>query len=452
MVENLQPLEPEPARPATGEPSRPATGEPARPTSGEPTRPTVALVDTLWIGHHPMYFGQFTASFLRAGARVIGLCPDPDAAVREAEHAGVPADRRDHVSMHELPAGGRSWFNGRFEGDPLRTLQRWQRTAERLRAAEKATGWHADLVYFPYLDSFLRFLPLSSIPEVTIDRPWSGLYLRNHHHRHAPSLLHRLRLIAKGDAILRSPLCRGIGVLDERFIETMERYSGLRVDAFPDATRTERPEQPPARVNEVLAAAAGRRIIGLIGLEKRKGALNMMRVARLAAEAGKPWYFVFAGTFGLAEFSPGEQRWIERFIDDMASGVLDNVHFDPEAPRIPTEAEFNALFASFDLAWAAYEGFQGSSGTLSKAAAFEIPTLATAGECIGERVARYRIGLTIQEGDSEAAFEAIGRLLDGADWNRRPLDPDYASFRDDHSIGRLDQLLAEMVARMREPG
>ena len=26
---------------------------------------TVALVDPLWVGHHPMYFSQFTAAFLR---------------------------------------------------------------------------------------------------------------------------------------------------------------------------------------------------------------------------------------------------------------------------------------------------------------------------------------------------------------------------------------------------
>lgn len=411
----------------------------------------MALVDPLWIGHHPMYFGQFTASFVRAGARVIGLCPDPAAALREAEHAGVPAGELGRVSMHELPTGERSWFGGRFEGDPMRTLQRWQRTAARLKEAEERTGWHADLVYFPYLDSFLRFLPFPSVPEVTIGRPWSGLYLRNHHHRHAPSLLHRLRLFAKGDAILRSHLCRGIGVLDERFIPTMERFSGLRVEAFPDATRTERPGQTPPDVTRITGQADGRRIIGLIGLEKRKGALQMMRVARLAAEAGKPWFFVFAGTFGIGEFDSAEQRWLDRFIADIASGALDNVHFDPAAPRIPTEADFNALFASFDVAWAAYEGFQGSSGTLSKAAAFEIPTLATAGECIGDRVARYRTGLTVQEGDTEAAFEAIGRLLEGTDWNHQPLKPDYESFRRDHSVERLDTLLAAVLDSVRRP-
>ena len=39
----------------------------------DPPTKTVALVDPLWVGHHPMYFSQFTASFLRLGAFVIGI-------------------------------------------------------------------------------------------------------------------------------------------------------------------------------------------------------------------------------------------------------------------------------------------------------------------------------------------------------------------------------------------
>ena len=47
----------------------------------------------------------------------------------------------------------------------------------------------------------------------------------------------------------------------------------------------------------------------------------------------------------------------------IASGEIDNIHFNPDAGRIPDEADFNDLFRTFDVAWAAYEGFQGSSGT-----------------------------------------------------------------------------------------
>ena len=129
----------------------------------------MALIDPLWVGHHPMYFSQFTASFLRCGARVIGLCPEPEAALRRPRRASVDAETAGKlgalVHFHKLPTGKRSFFNGRFEGDPLRTFSRWRSAADTLADAEAASGMRADLVYFPYLDSYLRFLPFPIVPD-----------------------------------------------------------------------------------------------------------------------------------------------------------------------------------------------------------------------------------------------------------------------------------------------
>ena len=208
---------------------------------------TVALVDPLWIGHHPMYFSQFTASFLRNGARVIAICPEPQAALRDllqTVDAETAESLRTRVHFHQLPVGKRSFFNGRFEGDPARTFSRWKTAADTLADAEAASGMTADLVYFPYLDSYLRFLPFAAIPKFLLKRPWSGLYLRNHHHGETPSLKKSLRLLAKGDAILRSDLCRGIGVLDERFIPAMKKLCGIQITAYPDVTQAGLPAEP----------------------------------------------------------------------------------------------------------------------------------------------------------------------------------------------------------------
>jgi glycosyltransferase involved in cell wall biosynthesis len=414
-----------------------------------PPQKTVALIDPLWIGHHPMYFSQFTAAFLRLGTRVIGLCPEPGEAFLAARAASsaAAADFERRVAMRPLPAGQRSWFRGRFEGDPWRSFQRWKRAADALHDAEQEAGRRADLVFFPYLDSYLRFLPFPAVPRLTLDRPWSGLYLRNHHHRETPSLKASLRLLAKGDALIRDPLCRGIGTLDERFIGPMERYTGKPVLAFPDVTDSSLPARPHALAGEILRKAAGRKIIGLIGLERRKGMLNLLRVADRARELRLPWYFACAGRYERDEYSPAEQERIDRLHRDAAAGGIDNVHFDPSAGRIPDEADFNSVFATFDVAWAAYEGFEGSSGTLGKAAAFGIPCLATAGECIGHRVEGYRTGLTIPEGDSGRALEAIRRILDRRDWEDGPLRPDYPRYREDHGLPKLDALLAGLLER-----
>ncbi|MES2439269.1 MAG: hypothetical protein V4584_09380 [Verrucomicrobiota bacterium] len=410
-----------------------------KPHSGK----TVALIDPLWIGHHPMYFSQFTASFLRSGANVIGLCPEPEAAMSallQALDGETARSIRQRVHFHELPAGKRSFFNGRFEGDPARTFSRWKKAADVLAEAEADCGMSADLAYFPYLDSYLRFLPFASIPKFLLNRPWSGLYLRNHHHGETPSLKKSLRLLAKGDAILRSDLCCGIGVLDERFIPAMEKICGVRVTAYPDVTQADLPSQPYPPALEIQRKAAGRKIIGIIGLERRKGFLTLLRTARFAREKELPYYFVCAGTFPPSDFSEEERLEIESIRSE-----IENLHFDPAAKRIPNEADYNSLFRTFDIAWAAYEGFEGSSGTLSKAAAFEIPCIATAGECVGQRVEKYHLGLTIPEGSAEAALSVISSLAAGTDHDGRNLSPKYEEYREHHSQERLDRILAELL-------
>lgn len=420
-------------------------------TSGQPV--TVALVDPLWGGHHPMYFSQFTTSFLRAGARVIGLCPEPESATSEAVTSaylgGVP-DAASRISLyHHLP-GKRSWFNNRYEGDPWHTFQRWKRAASALRAAETATGWNADLVYFPYLDSYLRFLPFSFLPDLILRRPWSGLYLRNHHFAASGSAMVRtIRMLAKGDKLIRSRSCLGIGVLDERFLDALRQYTGKEIAAFPDATSTDLPAEPTSLAQHIINKASGRKIIGLIGLERRKGLLTMLRVALEAHRQKLPWLFVCAGIFDRESYSVDERRFIDDIITRIGSGDMDNLHFDPDASRLRTDADFNSLFTTFDVAWTAYEGFHGSSNALTKAAFFNIPAIATAGECIGGRVNRFRIGLSIPEANTSHALDAIRRLFAGIDDNDQPLKPRYDEFRELHNLARLDQLLAELLRKVR---
>jgi len=395
----------------------------------------VAIVDPIWVGHHPMYFAQFAASFLRHGMDVIAACPDPDDARRELVSLVGEETVSVRVIFKKLDAAKRSFFGGRYEGDPLRTAMRWKHAADVISGAEKEAGGAVDLVYFPYLDAYLRFLPLAIAPEILLGRRWSGLYLRNHHHGNSPSWQQRLVMLGKGDALLRSGSCAGVGVLDERFIPQMEKHSGKRVRLFPDFTNTTLPENPTALAMEVRRKAEGRKIIGIIGLERRKGILTLLRTANLAEDRGLSFYFVCGGRIFQEEFTPDEWAWIRTF----AGNGHSNVHLDLSAERLPSEEDFNSLFSTFDIAWAAYENFQGSSNTLGKAAAFEIPCLASEGGCVGERIKVYGNGLTIPQGDEESALSAISRMAD------QPPAGRYEDFRKDHSIERLDDLLGELL-------
>lgn len=409
---------------------------------------TVALVNPLWYGHHPMHFNQFLEGFLRCGARVIALCPQPAVARENLARSLGPHDALSLAGgsfFHPIATGGRSFFGGRFEGDPIRTFIRWKRVADALADAEAECGLHADLVFFPYLDSYLRFLPVPMIPEFLLDRAWSGLYLRNHHHGEPASPLKSLRMLLKGDALMRSRSCRGIGVLDERFIAPIEKLTGKSVTAYPDVTQGGLPPVPHPLAVEIRAKAAGRTVVGMIGLERRKGLLTLIRTAALAHRKKLPYHFVCAGAISLGEYSAPELAEIEETEHLIQGGMLDNLHFSTQAGRIPGEEDFNSVFSTFDIAWAAYENFHGSSGTLGKAALFEIPCIASAGECIGHRVETYRTGLTIPESTPENALAAISHLAAGTDWQGLALAPRYADFRDHHSQARLVNILDRLL-------
>lgn len=392
---------------------------------------TIALAETRWLGHHPTFFREFAASLRRIGMYVIALCPRPE----ELEPAdGMFAARLD------APYSG---LVTPMENDPASTFARWWITRRVLDRAEETCGRRADIVFFPYLDNYLRFLPVGLVPDVVLGRRWSGLYFRNQHLRgggRSPGVW--VRDMAKGDRILRSrQALPWIGVLDERFDEALVRRFGRHALAFPDITDETDPAERSSRVDDLLARAKGRPIVGLAGsLEKRKGLLTLLRTAEASAAAGDNWYFAALGTFADETFTAEERAWIEQTRHRLAESLF----LDMTRKRIPDGAEYNAVVAAFTVAWAAYEDFHGSSNTLTKAALLRRPVLATEGECIGGRVVTHALGATIPERDPVAARAALARLIDEEKVGGGVRG--YDGYRRLHSRGYLDAVFQRLVA------
>jgi glycosyltransferase involved in cell wall biosynthesis len=397
---------------------------------------TVALVDTRWGGHHPTYLREFTASLLRIGARVILLCQKPEEII-----SPLPAETSARVHGHHFIHRNHGVIDRRRDHDPASTLLRWRATGAALREAEAASGWRADLVFFCYLDSYLRFAPFPQIPGILLGRPWSGLYFRNAHLGAANARsINLLRRAAKGDGLLASPDCRAVCVLDERFNETLAALCGRPVISFPDMTDEAAPDAENPLARRILGRAAGRRIIGMISMEKRKGLITLLRCAIRAHERGEPWFFVATGPFLRGTFTPEELAFCDGVSRRIETGGLDNLYFDTCGGRIQDGVPYNSLFTGFDLVWAAYEGFEGSSNALTKAAAFRKPVLATAGECIGARVERHQLGRTFPEGDVAAALEAIHATL------AAPAPEDgFSTYHQLHSRDRLDEVFRGLL-------
>lgn len=404
----------------------------------------VALADTRWGGHHPTYLREFTASLLRLGARVILLCQKPEEIL-----AGLPDDasrERVHPVVFEHPNHG--VFSRKRDHDPMSTISRWLATGKAVHGAETKLGRRVDLVFFPYLDSYIRFAPFPKLPSLAIGRPWSGLYFRNAHLEPGhPSGTTWWKRAAKGDRILAARDCRGICVLDERFNDRLQAATGRAVHAFPDMTDESPPAEPTEAAREILSKANGRKIIGLIAMEKRKGLLTLLRAAAIARRLGEPWYFVATGPFARSTFNAEDLRFCEEIARAAASGEINNVHLDLAGHRIQDGVPYNTLFAAFDVIWAAYENFEGSSNALTKAAAFRKPLVATAGQCVGARVEKHQLGRVFPQGDPGAAVEAIRGTLARKAADGSTLDPAFDAYHRMHSRARLDEIFSELLRR-----
>ena len=416
--------------------------------SAPPTSPipTVALVDTRWGGHHLTYLREFTASLLRLGARVHLICFDPAQIVASlpADLAGAAAER---VICQVFIHRNQGVIRKKRDHDPLSTLARWRATGRAVRRIEARSGFTTDLVFFPYLDSYLRFAPFPLLPKWMLGRPWSGLYLRNGHlDAEQRSAAPWWKRAAKGDSLMKAPDCRAIYVLDERFNAELSSMVGHPVLAFPDMTDETPPDSPSEIAIEIRRKARGRKIIGLISIEKRKGLLTLLKVAKLAKERDDPWFFVVTGPFARDTFTEEELAFCEEMVGQVADGRMDNLHIDLSGTRFQDGKPYNALFTIFDIVWAAYENFEGSSNALTKAAAFRIPLLATKGQCIGGRVQRYQLGRTIPEGDAKAAHAAIQGIIARETEDGRPLVPDFETYHQLHSRAQLDRIFGSLLA------
>ena len=406
-------------------------------------RKTVVLADPRWVGHHPTYFAEFTASLLRLGHRVVALCPEPEEfqETGEAICARLGLSPGEFLHVVKLSDPGRAYLRPGHDHDPISTVLRWRCLRKAIDKVEDGRGWRAEFVFLPWLDSYLRFSPCSCIPGVFLGLPWSGLYFRNHHFSSPRGILVRR---AKGDSTLKSPLCRSIGVLDERFVEAMEEETEKKVLVFPDITNETYPDEPGELASEIRAKAKGRKIVGMISLERRKGFLTMLRIAE--AVAGKEeWYFVAAGRYLAKTCSAEERSYVEGLANRVASGEVDNIHLELPGARINDGADFNSLIQSFDVIYAAYEDFQGSSNALTKGAIFSRPLVATRGECVGGRVENFGLGLTFEQGDVNQGEQAIRRVLAGVDWEDEPLAFRFSDYHQRHDRKRLDAVMAEIV-------
>ena len=397
----------------------------------------IALLDPFRGGHHASYLKLYAEVALSLGFEIMLFCPDP----QETQNLLVSDLKRyEHrIKFFPLDEPGESSFPVRLLRPALRGFGLWLAAARAVKKAHREAGVLPDLVFFLWLDSYATHLQSRYLIDSIFPYDWSGLLFHPY----------QLRLPLRFPALRRGPLdlcetlkarhCRALGVLDEGVAAGLQlKLPDRAVIVFPDLGDQSAPDADYPLLKTIVAKARGRKIISLLGsLEKRKGVLALLEVAQ--SGAAEDCFFVFAGAIGEGSFAADERAHIARVADSRPDNCLFHFQF------IPGESQFNALVAVSDVLFAAYDNFLHSSNILLKAALFRKPVIVSSGHCMAERVNSYRLGMTIEYGNSEQCLDAIRELSRPRCQVLEDEEADYDGYQAMHSRRRLAESLQKTV-------
>lgn len=382
-------------------------------------------------GHLDSWNAMFVSILLDAGWRVNALTPDAQDLIRRLKSKNQAFLERLHILDWNVlrPSIAQRVF-GRLQRmfgiqtrkqddtkdldprflDPLEF-------ARRINASIKKCKWQPSLVFNMYMDMYpsegARWLQFEGLNKL----PWAGI-------RFVPTPEH-------AEIYYKQSALKGMCFLDENVCEQAQQAMPQKVFGYlPDITENALPLTESALVREIKDKASGRKIIfmgGTIGGNK-----NLASWYQLINQAdAREFYFVQIG---------------EMFEDTLTSDdVLELAKIKNQCPEnlyikieyLPDEAMFNEVIRASDIIFAVYRNFKISSNMPGKAAAFNKPILVAEGYLMGDRVSKYRIGLTAAENDLGAMMRAISALANTSE----SMTSQFEAYLRDFSIRALSEQL-----------
>jgi hypothetical protein len=198
---------------------------------------------------------------------------------------------------------------------------------------------------------------------------------------------------------------QGTCFLDEALLQSYRtHYPTKHFEFLPDITETDLPTTPNPIALDIKQRAAGRTIVfmgGSIGKQK-----NLARWVDVVLNLDPTqWYFVQIGRINVNNLTPADEQALALLKQQQPANLF--IYAD----YLPDETVFNAIIEVSDIIFAVYRDFYRSSNMLSKAAFFEKPIL-VADDCLmGERVAKYEIGLAVPADNAECIQAGLASLL-----------------------------------------
>lgn len=397
---------------------------------------TIALIDPFWSGHHSTYLILFSKALLSLGHKVIAFSQNPQ-------------DIKDGVFANNSDVDERfkSFKIQEVKEDPSHTsilnssfavFRRWKIASLAIKNYTLSMGVIPDMVFFPWLDSYLDPYLNFYIVDRVFKYNWAGLYFHPRHLRSEQSfpILTTLGLI-NPDRILGSKRCKAVAVLDENIsLKLQKELRGKTVVTFPDIADDSKPDVNYDILNLIKKKARHRKIIALVGsLAKRKGVITLLEVAKKSVN--KDWFFLFAGRLAEQTFTNDELVIIKNYVKQEP----DNCFFFLEF--IPDESKLNALIEMSDILFAVYEDFLHSSNMITKAAILKKPIIVSKGSCMEERIKEFNMGVSINENSVSQCIDAIHEISTKGDHALSV--PDFEGCMRAHSPERLISAFKELL-------
>jgi hypothetical protein len=387
-----------------------------------PNMRSVALIDFHTEGHHRTYILAYTRALLESGFVVKVLYPLPELFVDlqktysaqlvvrpikgiDLEHKSLGIALVYKIAHTLRPALANRWIAWLL----------WRR-AVRARPT-------ADVVFFMAVDAVLA-APLPQIAQKFFV-PWTGLCINLKKKGH-------FTLDWQKIGLAQTASCRSIAILDETAADELTRLINKPVVVFPDVTDESRTLDTVLR-DTITKKAKGRKVVLAPGaIASRKGVMPLIRCIKKASNS-RDYLFVIAGKIHEKTFEPDELAELQAFFAAPPENVL------ILQGRIEDGSQFNTLFQSADVIYAAYIGFANSSNTLTKAALFEKPLVVAKNTLMGQRVEAFNLGVTVASLHSDELLGAFKTVL--SDTRPRRFK-EYFSL---HSCAKLKETLANVL-------
>ncbi len=374
---------------------------------------TIVLFDHIDGGHHFAFAKLFAKYLLKLEYRVVLILSEGAEKVKfQLQSEGT--DVKDLIVLENCPP--MKGISGGILKTNLHLVKFWFNTNKLLKRAEAKIGITIDTVFFCWLDSSLHnYIPFQLIDAVFHFR-WSGLFF--HPWYLLDNDIDTRVTLSSVDHMLLSKNCTSVALHDEFLVDKLQNRIQKKVVCFPEIADSTPPEEANGLATQLKISANGRFTMGLIGLNKRKGLINYIDL--IESVSPSDYFFLLAGEISFNDFSESEVEKINKFLRNLPPHVLYHNKFIEEGAKI------NAVINALDALFLIYDNFKSSSNFNTKAALFKKPVLATDKYWIGANTEKYRLGITVPEGDTAKAVQGLNQLKNAA--------------RNDHNFGYEEYL------------